>query len=62
MNQFIRDNLTDEEIDLILTRHAEVKRSGFGRVETTFEDFKMSRVSKIYSENPKTFKTMYAAH
>lgn len=59
MNNFIRENLTEEEIDLILIRHAEVKRVGFGKVEVIVENFKIVKISKAFSENPAVLKGLY---
>lgn len=62
MNQFITQNLTEEEIDVVLIALVEVKRKRFGRVEVSITDGKIVDLKQVFAENPATFRTIYSGH
>lgn len=61
INAFILENLTEDEINLVLMHVAGLKRHGYGAVEIKAEGHKLIGIKDVLSENPARFKGLYAS-
>lgn len=57
---FITDNLSEDEINLVLSHLVTLKRHGYGEIVVKAEAHQFTGIKDILSENPARFKTMYA--
>ncbi len=45
---------------MVLMHVASLKRRGYGEIVVKAENYKFTSIKDIFSENPATFKTLYA--
>jgi hypothetical protein len=60
INAFITENVSDDEATLLLMKYATLKKQGFGGLDIKVEAGRMVHMGVVFTENPMTFKKLYA--